>query len=574
MRAVVVFILLMLGGITIIKAEGWLYKDGHSDYIIVISAQASLTEQTVARELQHYIHQAGGPILRISNTPERKRKHIYIGFNSFVAALTGKSQPSDSDEGFVYMTADDNLVIYGGRDRGTSYGVYAFLEHQMGVRWYSSDFTKIPKRSSFYLRDMSHSESPAFRYRNVLYYQMQHDMALDAHNLLNTHIGYVDDVAYGKFFSFWETHTFNLLIPPEKYFHGHPEYFSLFRGERISNGQLCLSNPQVVRLLAERIAQVIRQNPEYLAYSVSQNDNMFCCECQNCQAKVALYGSQSGLLLWAVNQVADLIAVDFPDAKIVTLAYQYSRHAPKGIKPHRNVYVRLCDIECCFLHTIDAAENSAFMADLREWSKLTSNLFVFDYVTGFHQFLAPFPNFPILSQNLSVFSKYQVCGVLEEGQYNSNGGEFAELKQWVLAKLLWNPHQDAMLLARQFIDDYYGVASSDIRKYWELYCGLVTEQTHARYNVSHDNAMYTDEFIRRGEKILEHALKVSRHDSVISRRVEHVLAQIWYLQMMRNLGKATTKKIQRLKQVLRRDGIYLREGISPHDFFAADDNNQ
>ena len=90
----------------------------------------------------------------------------------------------------------------------------------------------------------------------------------------------------------------------------------------------------------------------------------------------------------------------------------------------------------------DVAENAAFMDDLKAWARLTDRLFVFDYVTNFAQYTAPYPNFAVMNLNLQTFLKNHVSGVMEEGQYESDGGEFAELKQWVLAKLMWNPHQE------------------------------------------------------------------------------------------------------------------------------------
>jgi hypothetical protein len=53
----------------------------------------------------------------------------------------------------------------------------------------------------------------------------------------------------------WYGHTFGALIPPEKYFKHHPEWFALVKGKRRGitdpeglghDSQLCTSNPNVV----------------------------------------------------------------------------------------------------------------------------------------------------------------------------------------------------------------------------------------------------------------------------------------------------------------------------------------
>src|SRR4030042_996518 len=92
--------------------------------------------------------------------------------------------------------------------------------------------------------------------------------------------------------------------------------------------QLCLSNPDVLKIITERIRKKMRENPEYLIYDVSQNDGAEPCQCDKCQAIVKKEGSESGIMIWFVNQVAEAIEEEFPDKFIGTLAYRYQRTAP------------------------------------------------------------------------------------------------------------------------------------------------------------------------------------------------------------------------------------------------------
>lgn len=80
---------------------------------------------------------------------------------------------------------------------------------------------------------------------------------------------------HGGVEGFWGVHTFYGLVSPEKYFVSHPEYFSLIDGKRTHDrSQLCLSNPDVLRIAIENIKAQIRREPQYLIYDVSQNDNL------------------------------------------------------------------------------------------------------------------------------------------------------------------------------------------------------------------------------------------------------------------------------------------------------------
>ena len=556
------FIVVLFFSATCSDAADWLFKDGRSDYQIVVSDKAHESEKAAAKELQEYIQQISGVQLPIGNKPSQTGKNVFVGFTPYTASLLKVEIPADTSETFTYRTLDDNLFIYGGRNIGTAYGVFSFLEQQLGVHWYAADFTKVPRMRTFRLRQLNHTESPAFRYRHVLYYQMMWNPLLCVHNLQNMGAWPMSCGNYGTLHSLWETHTFSLLLPPDEFFDKHPEYYSLHQGKRIRDGQLCLSNPEVLMLLTERMVDVVKKDSKYMAYSLAQNDNNLYCECASCHKLVQRYGSQAGLLLWAVNQVADKIDKQLPGTNLITLAYQYTRKAPKGIRPRSNVFIRLCDIECCFLHPIEkSSENQAFTSDLKEWSRLTDHVFIFDYITGFLQYTSPYPNFSVLSPNLQTFASHHVAGVMETGQYESDGGEWAELKQWISAKLLWNPHQDVDALARQFIGDYYGQAAPFVLRYYRQCCSLVKSDTHALFSNRHDNPMFTDQFVDNSLTLLEQALEECKTDSAVTRRVEHLLLQPLFLQMMRQPAKAAVKgNIKRYMHIIRRDKVRMREG--------------
>ena len=155
------------------------------------------------------------------------------------------------------------------------------------------------------------------------------------------------------------------------------------------DGQLCLSNPEVLEELCKNLETKMKENPDKKIWSVSQNDNESSCQCENCRRLDSIYGGVSGTMIWFVNQVAER----FPDKVISTLAYQQTRHAPKNIKPAENVNIMLCSIECPRHRPIsaDSSEHS-FQRDLADWTALTHNIFLWDYVVQFRNYMDPFPN--------------------------------------------------------------------------------------------------------------------------------------------------------------------------------------
>src|SRR5207247_1268774 len=138
-------------------------------------------------------------------------------------------------------------------------------------------------------------------------------------------------------------------------------------------------------------------------------------------------------------------------------------------QPRSNVIVRLCSIECNFREPLDQQSNAAFADDLRGWSKLCQRLYVWDYTTDFAHYVQPHPNWFTLGPNLRFFQQHHVRGVFEQGAYQSHGSEMAELRAWLLAQLLWNPHQDDRALIDEFLDGYYGPAAAPhLRRYLDL----------------------------------------------------------------------------------------------------------
>ena len=518
---------------------GKLFSNGKSRYAIVLAKDASPSEQTAAEELQSYLEQISGAKLELlsDDNAADHRKVIYVGYSEKYGVKTGIERPKDGDESFTYRTVGDDLWIYGGKQRGTMYGVYAFLENELGVRWYTPKCTYVPELESYTLKKLNHSESPYIGIRFTDYNEAQVD-DFQAHNKLNSRWGVVHN-KYGGLNGYWGAHTFGWFVPEGVYFTEHPEYFSLRDGERQTNSQLCLTNPEVLELCKQAMKRAIEENPDYWVYSLSQNDNQFYCQCEKCQAKAAEYGGQSGLLLWFVNQVADYIKEYHPEKYISTFAYTYTRGVPKNIVPRDNVVIRLCSIECCFAHPLSECEhNKPFMHDLKAWSKIAPKLYIWDYVVNFRQYLAPFPNFYVLADNIKTYKEHRVVGILEQSVYNSTGSAFAELKTWVIAKLLWNPELDTKALVEEFIANYYGAAAEYVQQYFDL-CHAQIKDDYMNIYFSEQHPIYSEEFISEATELVDKARKAVENESdEMKHRVDLVRLQMQYLHLMRHPQQA------------------------------------
>ena len=252
-----------------------------------------------------------------------------------------------------------------------------------------------------------------------------------------------------------------------------------------------------------------------------------------------------------------------------TFAYQYSRQPPTGIKPRENVVIRLCSIECCFAHPLDAGcpQNEAFMRDLKGWSEIAPHLFIWDYIVDYAQYIAPWPNFQVLGPNIKVFGEHHAIGIFEEAQYQSAGAEFDEMKAWTVNHLLWNPEQDVDSLVNIYIRGFYGKAAPYIKEYYNLCQSLVKPDIHYGIYISENHEIYSDNFILKAFDILDKAMAAAETDN-IREQVDRVRMQPLYLYCMRHKALSMQDGTwDELKRLMLKYGALHREGHRQADFF-------
>lgn len=550
-------------------------------YRIVVNANASESERWAAAELQHWLFEASRVFLPIQNIASaHDGKSIILGYNDAVKIKAGVAAPAADDESFHYFSDDGNIYIYGGAKRGTMYGVFSFLENEFGCRWYTPRVTVIPKRDQLVFGNYDHRESPGIKVRNNFYFEA-FDPQWAARNKMNGRMymflpekgiddgGFFYDEQHGGVETYWSVHTFRSMMPPHEFFEKHPEYFSLNKGVRSSKReQLCLSNPEVLKIITSRVKQHMHQHPEMRIFCVSQNDNTNPCECDKCQAIVKKEDSEAGIMLWFVNQVAAAVEKEYPDKFIGTLAYRYTQVPPKTVRPRKNVVIRLCPIEACGIHDLQSCpKNKSFNDILNSWSNISPQLYIWDYVINFHHLILPFPNFKVLQPNIKNFRDHKTMGIMEQADYVSRGGELSELRMYLLSKLLWNPEAEQDKIIEDFITGYYGRSAQYITDYFSLLQGLVKPGVHfTLYSGPHDD-LYSEEFIEQALLIFNKAFKVADNET-IRRRIEVAAMPVWNLKSLRSPTLAKRDgTYNKLVEVAEREGIvFFGEHLEMSDY--------
>jgi hypothetical protein len=402
---------------------------------------------------------------------------IFIGPGAVASSGPAFDTEDFGSEGFRIMIRNDGIAIAGGRPRGTLYGVYTFLENVLGFRFLTPDHTHIPLLSDeSRLPMMDRTYRPPFRFRWSYFGEIGEDHVFATRVRTNT--VQTEEYLGGKSPINLISHTFGSLMPWAKYGKEHPEYYNETDGERprdIWNDQydpgvqLCTTHPDVVRIVTEKVLSTLESTPGLGNVSVSQNDNSRMCECERCRAIDEKEGSHMGSLLGLVNAVADAVRDKYPDVLVGTLAYDYSRKPPANVRPRANVQIQLCSIECCQTHPIDDPDcprNPPFCDDLRNWARISENVYVWSYVTNFHNYLIPCPNLRALGHNVRFFHENGVKGLFMQGP--AAGAEMGGLRNYIISNLIWDPTRDESSLMDEFLDLHYDGAAEHVRKYIDM----------------------------------------------------------------------------------------------------------
>lgn len=444
---------LLLSAFAGVQAQIPLVREGKPVARIVTEKKS--VDTRAAELLQDFVQRMTNARLPIVVSETLKKGDIVVGRGN-TEGLT--------EDGFRLVTDNGKLFISSGGDKGSIYGVVTLLEKFLGVSCYAANTYTFPKTSTLSVPDLNCVENPAFRYRQSQNYAFEKDPVY--------RLWFRLEEPQDAFVRGYWVHTFSRLMPAAEFGKSHPEYYSLIDGVRRPGNasQLCLTNPEVLEVVAHRVDSIFKANPGAKMISVSQNDgNDTYCTCPACSALDAQEGGPAGSLIYFINQLAKR----FPDKEFSTLAYQYSMQPPAHIKPLPNVNIMLCNIDCRReVPLTDNASGREFVKAIEGWSKISNNLFIWDYGINFDNYLVPFPNFPVLQKNIQLFKKNHATMTFSQVA-GSLGGDFSEMRTYMVSKLMWDPELNADSLMRSFMAGYYGAAASYIYQYEKLLEGAL-----------------------------------------------------------------------------------------------------
>lgn len=517
-------------------------------------------DKYAASELQKYITAACGVKLPMLKTKAKASHEIRIG-RIYETEKVKKAVDKLGDDGYAIIFDDTSLYISGKTASGVLYGVYTFVEDKLGFRFLSSKFTAHNGMTSADIPGkINETYTPPFINRDTYWYD-SFELKFAAKRKLNGTGGradspYISSMLYAGGF----VHTLPALAGTSS----------------APDVQPCLTDPAVYERVIGNVRRLLREHPKARIISVSQNDSYPSgrgCQCERCRKLDDAAGSPMGSLLTFVNRVANDIKDEFPGVYVDTLAYRYTRKAPKDLIPRDNVIIRLCSIECCFAHPLDSdcPANKEFAADIEEWSKISKNLFIWDYTTDFLYYVNPFPNLKVLQKNMRFFIDHNVIGMFEQGNGQSYSAEFGELRAYLISKLLWDPYMsEKKYFAHmdEFLKLYYGKGWKYIREYIdrtsekakELHLGIY-DRADKVFNAINEEGQIELDFAEEMRSLWKMALSAADadHAANVERSAQQIESALLYLKrgMRESTGQARI-----LYRTLKKHNItFFREGV-------------
>ncbi|KAA6352301.1 hypothetical protein EZS27_000251 [termite gut metagenome] len=505
------------------QAQFVLVKDNKAKSRIVVNMSDSI-DMEAALLLQNFSEKVTGVKLSvIAKDSEIKQGDILIG--NFQLPVNGLDVSKISEDGFFLSSDDSYIRIVKGTGKGSIYAVVTLLEDYFGIHYYAENAYSLQKSSSMIVPSgIRRIDNPSFQYRQTQSYSLKDPYYRLWHRLETPTEIFANNL--------W-VHTFNRILPASEFGEKHPEYYSYINGKRRPGAvsQWCLTNPEVFELVVHRLDSIFKENPGKDMISVSQNDTQTHCFCDSCRAIDEYEESPSGTIIRFLNKLAKR----FPDKNFSTLAYLYSVKPPKYTKPLPNVNIMLCDIGC--YREVPLTENLSgqeFMRNLEGWSAISNTIFLWDYGINFDNYVSPFPNFHIIQPNMKLFYEHNVN--MHFSQIGGpRGTDFAELRSYLVAKLLWNVSADVDSLIQSFLNGYYGKAASYLYQYLKLREDALLKSKIPLWiydtPITHKTGMLNESLMESYKDLFDCAELAVKDDSLLLSRVRIARLPVMYAEL-------------------------------------------
>jgi len=443
-------------------------ENGQARCVVVLPAGASKRFRNAAAGLRAYLSLVTGAKIRLvpdTTTPPDGLAAIHVG-DTAVGKKTKLELPDlrygehifPNLGGYLVKTLDPRtLVIRGNNDPATTSGIVGFLERYVGVHQYwpgscGGIGDVVPSKPTLFVPEVEWRDWPYFLSRHFSGYSFHGANGLD---FLREH----HELPCSENYSVW--------LPPEMYGEEHSEFFPFMNGKRHvppkeslqTRWQPCVSNPQVVRIMAEGVVDYFREHPDSLGVNFSVNDGNGDCMCEKCRAVDPTDASfahgigSCDRYVRFTNEVCNIVEREYPSKTIVFLAYAATRRAPLTIRPHRMI-----------MPVLTTPGN--FFEAWDEWMRTgVRHMGIYTHHDDDFMFLLP---------KLDIHqSVRRIRYAVASGRARIFYGEMfpiwpiSGIVTYVTSRLLWDPRQDVDALLDEYYAEFFGPAAEPMKASYE-----------------------------------------------------------------------------------------------------------
>ena len=558
-------------------------ENGKCLYTVVLPHNANQECKFAAQELAYITEKSCGEAIKVVTESEKLPQYcIHIGTTA--AALATAVVPSEAEtgsDGYALRKRGNTVFISSYGNEGVIYGVYEFARKVLGAEYFGPLEWTIPQLETAELFEEDILRRPEFEKR----IRSSEDVLMSRRYGLNTEFG----MTWVK----WD-HSFFDLIPKEKYYATHPEYFSS------QGSQLCLTEPGLLEEMKKNVIKELTpdwfEKSDVLAFSIGHEDTNTFCECPRCRKEAKKYG-KAGITIRFINEVADVINdfVDknYPGKTVKTVFFGYGPTIDPPVKwrndggcepidesviAHKNVAVMLAPLGSNWAYSLlDKEHNGRTRASLIGWRETNAEIFMWTYDGVFHSMPLPMDNWEHLKESYQIFKECRAFYLFDECAMG--GKQFDVMSYYVRANLIWNLNYDVDYLVRRFMKGYYKDGADKVYEYYQLFRANTKEQekrfkklgkpfalrsfTRTQpYWISHE--MWTKEFLEQGLALLEEAKNGMVNDSKasVANRIELEMLSLvcLYLKLYGDeLDKKTLTKYIELYERVMRMNHFLQE---------------
>ncbi|NDW18485.1 DUF4838 domain-containing protein [Dysgonomonas sp. 216] len=257
-------------------------------------------------------------------------------------------------------------------------------------------------------------------------------------------------------------HNLNVALENEEEENDNAVYAK--QNNNVVSSQYCFSNEVTFKRIKEYIVDNFGFSKTYRQhFMIMPNDNAIACNCELCAQK----GNTSNNATPAVSDLVIRLAKEFPFHTFFTSAYLTTKYPP-NVKWPSNTGVMISTIDLPKGVALENGKSTEeFLKILKNWSRCTSKVYIWDYAANFDDYLTPIPVLKGLKKQLEFYKSEGVDGVF----LNASGYDYSpfdDLKSYVAAALMMNTNLSVDSLCSVFFDSAYPVSGRMLKDYYLL----------------------------------------------------------------------------------------------------------